>query len=134
MTKFIIVLVCSCFMFVTARADESKNFDDSLNKVQALLKDHGDRAKAVSETKEAQEAHEQLQKLAPDQESQDDYYELAAEILENYRDAKDEDGMKKSISDGQRDPSSFYKSLTPEQRTRIKALSEKLNPGAQSNP
>lgn len=109
-------------------------FDGSLNQTQDMLKNREERKKVISESVNAQKANSQVEKLAPDAATQDEYYKLSAEILENYRSAKDEPGMKKSLEDGQRDPATFYRNLTPEQKEKIKRLSEKLNPGAQSSP
>ena len=50
------------------------------------------------------------------------------------RASKDEEGMKKSVTEGQRNPADFYENLTPAQKEKIKALGEKLNPGAQTRP
>ena len=118
----------------TARAGDQDNFDASLTQTQQLLKNKNERSQAISESKNAQKADEQVKKLAPDGESYEEYYKLASEIMNNYKEEKNEEGMKKSIDEAKRNPADFYNNLTPEQKKKIKALSEKLNPGAQSNP
>ncbi len=118
----------------TARAGDQDNFDASLTQTQQLLKNKNERSQAISESKNAQKADEQVKKLAPDGESYEEYYKLASEIMNNYKEEKSEEGMKKSIDEAKRNPADFYNNLTPEQKKKIKALSEKLNPGAQSNP
>lgn len=125
-------LLCSVAQ-TQSHSDES-TFDDSLNKTQDFLKNRSERNEAISESQDAQKADSQVKKLAPDAKTQDEYYELSAEILNNYREAKDEAAMKRDISNAKTDPVSFYNRLTPEQKEKIKKLSEKLNPGAQTNP
>ena len=117
-----------------AGAGDNETFDDSLMKTQEFLKNSTERSKAISESKDAQKADEQVKKLAPDNESYEEYYKLASEIMNNYKAEKSEEGMKMSVDDAKRNPADFYNNLTPEQKKKIKALSEKLNPGAQSNP
>ena len=135
MSKILFVFFFALVLFEQTFAyDDASSFDDSLNKTQQLLKDQSQRNKTVSETTDAQKADSQVKNLAPDQKTQDEYYGLAADILNNYRDAKDEEGMKKSIQDGLRDPASFFKNLTPEQQAKIKELSGKVNPGSGPNP
>jgi nitrogenase subunit NifH len=99
-----------------------------------LLKNKVERDQAIKETAEGQKADSQVKNLAPDAATQQEYYELAADILNNYKDNKDEEAMSKQIDEGKRDPSAFYKGLTQEQKDKIKALSEKLNPAVQKNP
>lgn len=135
MKKFILIHLCFglCSSIVFG-LDDKATFDDSLNKTQTLLKDPSQRKKAVSETEDGKKADEQVKKLAPDAATQDEFYNLAADILDNYRDEKSEEGMKADVSAAKRDPTSFYKNLTPEQQEKVRKLGEKLNPGAQTNP
>ena len=137
MKKFIIILSFLSSILTVAHAEDDKNksFDDSLNKTQDLLRSKEQRSGALKETDAAKKVDERVKQLAPDAKTEQEYYELAADIMNNYRDAKDEEAMKKSIDDGGRDPSAFLNGLTPEQKAKVKALSEKLSPsGGQTNP
>jgi nitrogenase subunit NifH len=73
-----------------------------------LLKNKVERDQAIKETAEGQKADSQVKNLAPDAATQQEYYELAADILNNYKDNKDEEAMSKQIDEGKRDPSAFY--------------------------
>ena len=137
MKKFIIILsfLSSILTVAHAEDDGKKSFDDSLNKTQDLLRSKEQRNGALKETDAAKKVDERVKQMAPDSKTEQEYYDLAADIMNNYRDAKDEEAMKKSIDDGGRDPSAFLNGLTPEQKAKVKALSEKLSPaGGQTNP
>lgn len=137
------ILIISLFVSILCVAQESQkavqtdkaSFDDSINKTQQLLRTKSERDKIIPETSDAQKADGRVKALAPDEKTQQEYYELAADIMNNYREEKDEEAMKKSVEQGGRDPSAFLNGLTPEQKAKVKALSEKLSPaGGQTNP
>ncbi len=134
MNKLAIIAHILGLFLSAAHAGDRDSFDSSVVQTQELLQNKVERSKVISETKDAQLADQQVQKLAPDSETQEEYYKLASDIMNNYKEAKDEEGMKKSVNDAKRNPADFYNNLTPEQKEKVKALSKKLNPGAHSNP
>lgn len=114
--------------FLTHAQDkkEQEYYENAIRETQNVLTDTTQREKAIQQSPEAQKADAQVKQLAGDQKTHEEYYKLASEIFGGY---KDEESMKSSISNGTRDPAQFYDSLTPEQKAKIKELSEKLNPG-----
>lgn len=137
MKKIIVILsiLSSILSVANAQDEDKKSFDNSLNKTQELLRSKEQRDSALKETDAAKKVDERVKSLAPDSKTEQDYYDLAADIMNNYREGKDEEKMKNSIEEGSRDPSAFLNGLTPEQRAKVKALSEKMNPGSgQKNP
>jgi hypothetical protein len=114
--------------------DDNAAYEDSINKTQELLRDSAQRKKAVMETSDAQKADFQVQHLAPDSKTQNAYYDLAADIMGNYKSTHDENGMKQSVQDGLRNPAEFFENLTPEQKKKIEELAGKVNPGTQPKP
>jgi hypothetical protein len=135
MRKSMAFLLAFIFILPGAYAgQDEENFDASLVKTQELLRNKNQREKAFSESENGKKAAEQLNKLSADPKTQDEYYDLAADIMGNFKDKKDEEAMKKTIQDAQKDPASFYNKLTPAQKEKIKALSEKLSPGIPANP
>ena len=142
MKKFFLIFTFLGAVLNVAQAEDNAagnpdkaSFDDSLNRTQKLLKTKSERDSAIQETQAGQKADERVKTLAPDSKTQQEYYELAADIMNNFREEKDEDAMKKSVEYGGRNPSAFLNGLTPEQKAKVKALSEKLNPASgQTNP
>ncbi len=117
-----------------AQTPEDSMFDDSLQKTQNVLQDQAQRDKAISESSDAKKVDEQVKKLAPDENTRAEFYELAADMLNNYKSEKDEEKMKKSIQQGMRNPAEYYKQLTPEQKKKVEELSYKINPGPSQAP
>ncbi len=112
---------------------EEEHFENAKRDTVNLLKDREQRENAIQESDDAKKAGDRVKGLAGDQKTEDKYYELSSEI---FNDFKDEKSMREIIEKAQKDPTSFYQNLTPEQREKIKELSRKINPAAAgpSNP
>lgn len=102
---------------------------DALEKTQQLLTNRIDREEAIKKDPKAQRADGMVQSLfGADASSSDAVYQLASEVFsqivrESNGDAKD---MQKRLESFKRDPAAFAASWTPEQKAKLKALSDKI--------
>ncbi len=101
---------------------------EALEKTTALLRDQSQREKAISESPDAKKNHADLKELAGSEENINGAYGISANIFEKM--VRDSGGdvslMQKMIEKAQRDPSSFYESLTPDQKKNIDALAKQI--------
>lgn len=125
-----LIFVSAMLLTIATFAEDDKeieHYKNAVKQTQELLQNKSQRDAAIQQSPEAKKAAEKVKALAGDAVTEEEYYKLASEIFGNYQ---NEEAMKKSISEGMRNPAEFLNSLTPEQRAKIQELSRKLNPGA----
>lgn len=127
MQTLIVLIITAFALSVFAEDDkEAEYYKEAMKQTQGLMLDKNQREQIFKESPDAQRAANKVKELAGDPKTEEEYYKLATEIFGSY---KDEASMKKSISEGTRDPAAFYNSLTPEQKAKILELGKKLAPG-----
>jgi hypothetical protein len=97
---------------------------DALEKTQALLNVPVERAKAIQENENTKKADDSVKRLGLNKEGNDEVYKLSGQILETIvKDSKgDAAAMAIKAQELMKDPESFEKILTPEQREKIRKL------------
>ena len=124
------------FLSAVAPAQTDPATSEALEKTTALLRDPAQRDKAIAESPDAQKNHGDLKKFAGSEENVNGTYGISANILEKM--VKDSNGdaseMQKMIEQAQRNPTSFYEGLTPEQKRNIDALAKQIESSTASSP
>lgn len=125
-------LISSLFFTVPAWATDSMDsasVDALLNTLQTLTIP-AQREKAVQENSNAQLADKQVKALAGSEANTQQVYELAAEIFQTLVEKNKGDPLAalKQLQNAKDDPKSFMESLTPAQKAKLKAISQKIQP------
>jgi hypothetical protein len=132
-------MVLSAFALASGLTQTALSADDSpggldaasaeaLTKTQALLRDPQKRAQAASANSQAQFVDKQTQALAGSSENTDAIYDLSADILESLvlKTNGDAAKMKELMDQAKNDPKGFAEKLSPEQRQKLKEISQKI--------
>lgn len=102
---------------------------EALEKTKALLGDPNLRKDAVTESKEARQADDQVRKLGLSPTDQEAVYRLSGSIFESM--VKDSGGdaaaMKEKVNGFMRDPASMEKTLKPADREEIRRLGTSID-------
>lgn len=103
---------------------------EALQKTQELLKDPAARRQAIKGDPKGQSADKMVDQISGGGTAKEDVYGLASDVFaelvkETGGDAKK---MEDLLAQFARNPAAFTERWTPEQRARLKALAEKLNP------
>lgn len=126
MTKIsLVLLVLFCVQPVSAEEQTKKQNRDAVKAVQKEMRDPNFANKAQDLSPEAKAVAERVKTLAGSPEQEAQIYSLAADILGNMQDMPP-DQMEKLMSKAQNDPQGFVDSWTPEQKKKLKAISERL--------
>lgn len=122
-------------MFFTGHIFADQQSRDAVKSVQTEMKQSNFGQKASELSPEAKAVAERVKKLAGSPEGEAQIYSLAADILGNMKDMPPEQ-MEKLMSQAQNDPEGFVNSWTPEQKQKLKTLTERLpaNQKVQSRP
>ncbi|MFL5815845.1 MAG: hypothetical protein ACJ763_19910 [Bdellovibrionia bacterium] len=101
---------------------------EALTKTQALLRDPQKRAQAAAANPQAQFVDKQTQALAGSAENTNAIYDLSADIMESLvlKTNGDPAKMKELMDQAKNDPKGFTENLTPEQRQKLKEISQKI--------
>jgi hypothetical protein len=133
MSIFITVIVMACSQSsVYAEGNHPELTDkasiEALQKTQALLKDPEARKKAAQANPQAAQAVQQLEALAGSKQNEQMMYELASDLFGDLtKEAKgDPNKMMELLQKAQKDPESYGKKLTPQQREQIRMLSGQI--------
>jgi len=101
---------------------------DPLKETQSMLTDKKKREAAIKEEgSKAQQADHLAEKIAGPQ-GKDDMYALSADlmVLLEKESGGDPDKMMKILEQAQKDPEAFYNRFSPEQKAKVKAITEKM--------
>ncbi len=123
---------------VTALAISINGFADEETRsavriVQEQMKSPSFHENAAKESQAARKVQTHVKELTGNPENEQDLYNLAAEVLGNMKDMKPEE-MNKTLDEAQRNPASFAKDWTPEQKRKLKELSDRISATKQRNP
>jgi hypothetical protein len=112
----------------TGQAGMDPASSEALVRTQAMLRDPQQRAKATSETPQAQFVDKQTQSLAGTPENANAIYDLSADIMESLalKTNGDPAKMKEILDQAKNDPKAFAEKLTPEQRKKLQEISQKI--------
>lgn len=119
------VWLCISFILLGSAAWADEETRAAVQEVQKQMhspKFHQDAAKT---SPEASQVQDQVKKLAGSAENEQEIYNLAAEVLGNMKD-QNPDEMIKLLQEAQRNPEAFAKNWTPEQKKKLKELSDRL--------
>lgn len=132
---FGIFALSASIAFAQTSSQQDKATQEALGQTQQLLRDKQQREKALQQNPQAMEQHKRVQQLTGSEKNTDAVYDISADIMDNL--VKDANGdpqkMQELMQQAQKDPAAFYNKLTPEQKARIKALSEQISPQPQAN-
>lgn len=119
----------SCVLFALgAGADLGADEQKALEQTQQLLRDQQQRDGALKASPQGQLNHQELQKTVGAGENTNAVYGMSADIFGVL--VKETNGnpelLHKRMLEAQKDPEAFLRSLPPELRAKIKALSDKV--------
>ncbi len=102
--------------------------DQALEQTKNLLRDRDAREKSVKDTKGAKAMQDVKNLTGGDAVAEDEIYGLASDVMPILmEEAKgDPNKMMQILEEAKNNPEAFAKRWTPEQRKRLKTLSEKL--------
>ena len=113
----------------------SQEMDDASNKALEqtiqLLNNPSQRNKEVQEDKAAMKANSFAGEIAGSPENLDKIYELSSKIFSRVtkQNKGDVDSMNSVVDNAKRDPSSFAKGLTDEERVMLKQIADQIKGG-----
>lgn len=112
---------------------EDPTQDQALLKTQETLRSSAGRQEIIHESKAAQEVDQRVKELAGSSASEQEIYDLAADVLGNMKD-KSPEQMMQILEQAQKDPAAFAKSWTPAQKKKLEELSQRLPAAQQKRP
>lgn len=129
MSQRILVFLVSLFLFSPSLYAWDKYDEEALQKTVELLKNQSEREKSIKGDSSAEKADAYTKSLfGGDSQSTNDVYGLASDVFQDL--AKKADGdpekMKALIEEFQRDPAAFAEMWSPEQKKRLKEISNKV--------
>ena len=101
----------------------------AVEEVQSQMQSSSFQENAAKESKEAAAVRKHVKELSGNSSNEQDLYKLAAEVLGNMKDNSPEE-MQRILQEAQKNPAAFAESWTPEQKKRLKEISERI-PAAQ---
>ncbi|MEZ0393327.1 MAG: hypothetical protein ACAH59_14000 [Pseudobdellovibrionaceae bacterium] len=123
------ILIAALPQFTFADAETEK----AVSEVQEMMKDPKFHQNAAKESKEAQQVEKHVKDLAGNPENEQEIYNLAADVLGNMKDMTPEQ-MNEFLRQAQKNPESFQKSWTPEQKRKLKELADRLPSSQKRKP
>ncbi len=126
-----ILLFVALLMPATVWADAETQ--QAVKEVQEQMKSPSFHQNAAKQSKEAAAVEKQVKDVSGSPENEQAMYEFAAQILGNMKDNSPEE-MRKMLMDAQQNPEAFANSWTPEQKQKLKELSERIPAGQKRNP
>lgn len=101
---------------------------EALLKTQTLLKNPGERQKAVEETPQAKWVNQQVESLAGSPENTQAIFELSADILQTLVEKThgDPNQMKALLDRAKNDPKGFAELLTEKQKKQLRRVSDRI--------
>ncbi len=119
----VVLLILTFFSALTSFANDES--PDPLLETQKLLKDPSFREKNAKESKEANQIDQRVKSISGDSANEQAIYELAAEVMGNMKNLSPEE-MTKIVEQAMKDPAAYAASWTPEQKKKLKNVSERL--------
>lgn len=130
----ILPLFCSFLLsvtFQTTKADPET--EQAIQEVQLQMKNANFGENAAKESAEARDVHNYVKGISGNPQQTQEIYDLAAEVLGNMKGLNPEQ-MQKLLEAAKNDPSQFADSWTPEQKEKLKKLSNRLPSANQKKP
>ena len=126
---FILGLLLSIPQFALSAELDSAS-QEALQKTQELLTNPALRNQAIEKDGKAKSADKMVEQLGGDAAAKEDIYKLAGDVFaELVKETKgDAKKMQEILSEVSRNPASFKDRWTPEQRARLKAIADQLEP------
>jgi hypothetical protein len=116
---------------MTSFADQETQ--NAVSNVQEQMKKPDFHKNAAKESSEAKDVESHVKQISGNEANEQEMYNLAAEVLGNMKDMKPED-MQKMLEQAKKNPEAFMNSWTPEQKKKLKELSERIPAGQKRNP
>ncbi len=136
MKKLILISAASLLPFL-AFGQVDKAAKKATEQTQDLLKNREDREKASKNDPKAQKAIQDVKNITGgDKQSEEDIFGLASDLMPKLVEESngDPEKMMKILEEAQKDPEKFAKRWSPEQRKKLKEISEKLGSKASQKP
>lgn len=106
--------------------------DASMERVQQELRDPVKRQKMI-DSDAAKQADQNVKSVGGSEMNQQQMYELSAEVFGNFK-GKSPEEMDKLLEEAQKNPEAFMNSWSPEQKAKLKQLSNQIEEGRKKNP
>lgn len=107
--------------------------DKAIGEVQDMMQKPEFRENASKGSKEASAIVENVKTISGGKENEDEIYKMAAEILGNMK-GKSPEEMTKILEEAKRNPEAFVQTWSPEQKEKLKKLSERLPAANKAKP
>jgi hypothetical protein len=128
--KLFLITFCLAFSLTSFADQETRN---AVSNVQEQMKKPEFHKNAAKESGEAAAVESHVKQISGGAANEQEMYNLAAEVLGNMKDMKPED-MQKMLEQAKKNPEAFMNSWTPEQKQKLKELSERIPAGQKRNP
>ncbi len=127
MLKKSLLILLSFFaaLFFSSAVFADAETDEIIQNVQKDLNDATKVQEATQHSTEAKAAHEKVHELAGTPQDEKDIYGLASDVFGNMK-GKSMEQIIESVNQAQKNPEAFANSWSPEQRKKLRELSERL--------
>ena len=98
---------------------------EAVQSTQQNLRNEKARSQIIGESKAAQANDQKTSELAGSSENKEKIYDISADIMANFE-GKSVEEMEAILNQASKDPEGFMRSLTPEQRAKIKEISQQI--------
>ena len=123
--------IIPCLIMISQTASADEDIDQALLDTQEQLRKADLRIQSAKQSAEAAKVTSGVSELAGNKENEQEIYELASEVLGNFKGMNIEQ-MKEALLKAQNNPEKFASKWTPEQKKRLSEISKKL-PQPKSN-
>lgn len=121
----IVALPFGLSIFCSAPCAADEDTRRGVAHTQELLRDPKFRAQNAKDSKPAAELGQHIKNLSKDPATEQEIYNLAAEVMGNMKDLTPEQ-MAKIVDQAQTSPTEFAESFTPEQKRKLHEIVERM--------
>lgn len=124
--NLLIPILLFSFFATFAYAEDTAETENAYKKAQEVLKDKNQRQEIINKSDKAKKSDEFADQVVQGNDKQKEkLYQISADVLGNYS-SDDPEKTNKALSEAAKDPATFLKSLTPEQKKAIEELAKSI--------
>lgn len=124
---FAAAILCSSLAYADGETDKA------IEEVQQMMQKPDFKNQASKNSKEAADVANHVTNISGGGSNEQDIYKMAAEVLGNMK-GKSPEEMAKILEDAKKDPEGFVNTWSPEQKAKLKEISERMPAHNQGKP
>lgn len=137
MAKYLSIVVFMLVIQVWAMDDNEQDMNQAVQDTQQVLKNKSERKKIIQKDSKAKSVDDNVKQLTGgDEKAQEDIYAVAAELVPYLQKMANNDPnkMMELLAEAQKDPKKFSERWPPEQRAKLKAITERIQKQQEKKP